>query len=71
MLINKFFRRGSALLLTAAVLISIFSLIYIPASAIDPTGVDLDGAQAMYLYNIENDKVLYEKNIYEKIHPVS
>ena len=71
MLINKFFRRGSALLLTAAVLISIFSLIYIPASAIDPTGVDLDGAQAMYLYNIENDKVLYEKNIYEKIQPVS
>lgn len=71
MLINIFFRRGSALLLTAAVLISIFSLIYIPASAIDPTGVDLDGAQAMYLYNIENDKVLYEKNIYEKIQPVS
>ena len=25
----------------------------------------------MYLYNIENDKVLYEKNIYEKIQPVS
>ena len=71
MLINKFFRRGSALLLTAAVLISIFSLIYIPTSAIDPTGVNLDGAQAMYLYNIENDKVLYEKNIYEKIQPVS
>ena len=71
MLINKFFRRGSALLLTAAVLISIFSLIYIPTSAIDPTGVNLDGAQAMYLYNIENDKVLYEKNIYEKIKPVS
>lgn len=71
MLINKFFRRGSALLLTAAVLISIFSLIYIPTSALDPTGVNLDGAQAMYLYNIENDKVLYEKNIYEKIQPVS
>ena len=71
MLINKFFRRGSALLLTAAVLISIFSLIYIPTSAIDPTGVNLDGAQAMYLYNIENDKILYEKNIYEKIQPVS
>ena len=71
MLINNFFRRGSALLLTAAVLISIFSLIYIPTSAIDPTGVNLDGAQAMYLYNIENDKVLYEKNIYEKIQPVS
>ena len=71
MLINNFFRRGSALLLTAAVLISIFSLIYIPTSAIDPTGVNLDGAQAMYLYNIENDKVLYENNIYEKIQPVS
>ena len=71
MLIYKFFRRGSAMLITAAVLISIFSLIYIPTSAIDPTGVNLDGAQAMYLYNIENDKVLYEKNIYEKIQPVS
>ena len=53
MLINKYFRRGSALLLTAAVLISIFSLIYIPASAVEPTGVNLDGAQAIYLYNIE------------------
>ena len=71
MLINKHFRRGSALLLTAAVLISIISLISLPAYAVDPTGVDLEAAQAIYLYNIENDKVLYEKNIYERIQPVS
>ena len=71
MLINEYFRRGSALLLTAVVLISIFSLVCIPAVAIEPSGVDLDGAEAIYLYNIENEKILYEKNIHEKIQPVS
>lgn len=68
MLINKLFRRGSALLLTAAVLISLFAL---TASAIEPNDVNTDGAQAIYLYNIENDQVLYEKNIDEMIQPVS
>jgi len=68
MLIKNLFRRGSALLLTAAVLISLFAL---TASAIEPTDVNTDGAQAIYLYNIENDQVLYEKNIDETIQPVS
>ncbi len=68
MLKYNFFRRGSALLLTAAVLISIFAL---TVTAVDPTDVNLDGAEAIYLYNIENDKLLYEKNINEKIQPVS
>ena len=71
MLFNKFIRRGSALLLTAAVLISMVSFLILPSSAIEPTGVNLDGAQGIYLYNIENDKILYEKNADQKIQPVS
>ena len=71
MLNNITFRRGTALLLTAAVLISIFSLIVLTSYATEPLGVNLDGAQAMYVYNIENDKVLYAKNVDEKIQPVS
>ncbi len=71
MLLNIYFRRGSALLLTAAVLISLFALLSLPASATEPYGINLDGAQAIYLYNIENDKILYEKNADEIIQPVS
>ena len=41
MLKYNFFRRGSALLLTAAVLISIFAL---TVTAVDPTEVNLDVA---------------------------
>ena len=68
MLTKKIFRRGSALLLTAALLISLFVL---SSSAVEPDGINTDGAQAIYLYNIENDKVLYEKNINDMIQPVS
>jgi D-alanyl-D-alanine carboxypeptidase (penicillin-binding protein 5/6) len=68
MLTKKFFRRGSALLLTAALLISLFVL---SSSAVEPDGINTDGAQAIYLYNIENDNVLYEKNINDMIQPVS
>ncbi len=65
------FRRGSALLLTAAVLISIFSLFFLPAVAQGTQDVDLSVASSVYLYNFENDKILIEKNCEERIQPVS
>ena len=71
MLTNRYFRRGSALLLTAAVLISFFALLTLPSAAVVPDGINPDNAEAMYLYNIENDKVLYQKDIDKKIQPVS
>ena len=67
MLINKHFRRGSALLLTAAVLISFISLITAPVAAVVPDNIDPANAEAMYLYNIENDQVIYQKDIGQKL----
>lgn len=64
-------RRGSALLLTAALLVSFLSLFAIVPSAEELDDINLDGAQAIYVYNIENDRVLYSKNTSERIQPVS
>ena len=67
-------RRGSALLLTAALLIS-FSLVILllPLSASAKTfeEIQTDNADAIYIYNIENDRILYEKNPDKRIQPVS
>ena len=67
-------RRGSALLLTAALLISFaFGILLLPlaASAKAFDEIPTDNADAIYIYNIENDRVLYEKNTDKRIQPVS
>ncbi len=64
-------RRGSALLLTAAVLISFLSLFAISAVAEVPEEIDLSLADAVYLYNIENGMVLAQSNTEASIQPVS
>lgn len=69
-----FFRRGAALLLSAAILISVifsFSLIVFPSSAKSLDEIPLSAADAVYLYNIENDRVLISQNTDKKIQPVS
>ncbi len=67
-------RRGSALLLTAALLISLLftiSLTVLPSSAKSLADIPLSNADAVYLYNIENDRVLVSQNTDKKIQPVS
>lgn len=63
-------RRGAALLLSAALLISLFILI-IPTSAKSFEEIPIENAEAVYLYNIENDRVLVSQNIDKRIQPVS
>ncbi len=63
-------RRGAALLLSAALLISLFLLI-IPTSAKSFEEIPIEKAEAVYLYNIENDRVLVSQNIDKRIQPVS
>lgn len=63
-------RRGAALLLSAALLISLFLLI-IPTSAKSFEEIPIENAEAVYLYNIENDRVLVSQNIDKRIQPVS
>ena len=67
-------RRGSALLLTAALLISLFVSLYtaaIGASAKALEDIPLDKATSVYLYNVENDRILVSQNTDSKIQPVS
>ena len=67
-------RRGSALLLTAALLISLFVSLYttaICASAKNLEDIPLDKAASVYLYNVENDRILIAQNTDAKIQPVS
>ncbi len=69
---NKFnYRRGSALFLSAVLLISFFSIFAISAVAVAPDNVKLSDANAVYLYNIENDRVLVQQNCDVRIQPVS
>ncbi|MBQ8259982.1 MAG: D-alanyl-D-alanine carboxypeptidase [Clostridia bacterium] len=63
-------RRGAALLLSAALLISLLLLI-IPTSAKSFEEIPIENAEAVYLYNIENDRVLVSQNIDKRIQPVS
>lgn len=63
-------RRGAALLLSAALLISLF-LTILPTSAKSFEEIPLENAEAVYLYNIENDRVLVSQNTSERIQPVS
>ncbi len=71
MLQNPNLRRGSALLLTAALLLSFLSLFAVRSSAEALDGINIDGADAIYIYNIENSRLLYSKNTDKKIQPVS
>ena len=74
MIQKSFIRRGSALLLTAALLISIFLIITVgtvETSAKSFEEIPLDSAAAVYLYNVENDRILVSKNTDVKIQPVS
>ena len=67
-------RRGSALLLTVALLISLFVSLYtaaIGASAKALEDIPLDKATSVYLYNVENDRILVSQNTDSKIQPVS
>ena len=74
-MVNMFnVRRGSALLLTAALLISLFVSLYtaaIGASAKALEDIPLDKATSVYLYNVENDRILVSQNTDSKIQPVS
>lgn len=63
-------RRGAALLLSAALLISL-SILMIPTSAKSFEEIPIENAEAVYLYNIENDRVLVSQNIDKRIQPVS
>lgn len=74
MFLNTTVRRGSALLLTAAIFISfllVILLLPITASATSFDEIETDNADAIYIYNIENDRILYEKNSDKRIQPVS
>ncbi len=74
MIFKNIFRRGSALLLSAALLISIMlaiSVLSFCASAKSFEEIQTDNAEAIYIYNIENDRILYQKNEAERIQPVS
>ena len=74
MIFKNIFRRGSALLLTAALLISFMltiSVLPLCASAKSFEEIKTDNAEAIYIYNIENDRVLYQKNTDVRIQPVS
>lgn len=74
MIFKNIFRRGSALLLTAALLISLLlTLLALPfGGAAKPIEeINTDNANAIYIYNIENDRILYEKNADVRIQPVS
>ena len=74
-MVQKYFiRRGSAFLLTAALLISLcflFTAGTVCASAKSLDEIPLDSAKAVYLYNVENDRILVSKNADLKIQPVS
>jgi D-alanyl-D-alanine carboxypeptidase (penicillin-binding protein 5/6) len=74
MIIKSFIRRGSALLLTAALLISIICLISastVNSSAKSFEEIPIESANAVYLYNVENDQILVSRNADVKIQPVS
>lgn len=60
----------TAVCLLCAVL-SCFSLLSVNASAIELEEIPLGKARSVYLYNIENDKVLVEQNANEIIQPAS
>ncbi len=71
---KSFIRRGSAWLLTAALLISLLCLISagtIAASAKSLEEIPLESAAAVYLYNVENDRILVSQNADVRIQPVS
>ncbi|MBO5701858.1 MAG: D-alanyl-D-alanine carboxypeptidase [Clostridia bacterium] len=74
MVLKSFIRRGSAWLLTAALLISIICLISagtVNTSAKAFEEIPLENANAVYLYNVENDRILVSQNADVKIQPVS
>ena len=74
MFLKNNIRRGSALLLTAAILVSFalgISLLPLYASAKQFEEITTDNAEAIYIYNVENDRILYEKNADKRIQPVS
>ena len=74
MIKNAFMRRGSAWFLAAALLISIIGFVFtgaISASAKSFEEIPLDKAKAVYLYNVENDRILVSQNADDKIQPVS
>lgn len=63
-------RRGSSLLLTAAILI--LSLLgAIPVASLSIDDIPLENADAIYLYNIENDSILVSRNAEKRLQPVS
>lgn len=71
---TSFTRRGSALFLAAAILISTFLSIFLLCTDISAKSlekIDVNQAKAIYLYNIENDYLLLSKNADEKLQPVS
>ena len=71
---KSFIRRGSAWLLTAALLISLFAFISaakVGVSAKSLEDIPIDSATAVYLYNVENDRILVSRNTDVKIQPVS
>lgn len=71
---KSFIRRGSAWLLTAALLISLFAFISaatVGVSAKSLEDIPIDSAKAVYLYNVENDRILVSRNTDVKIQPVS
>ena len=74
MIFKNIFRRGSALLLSAALLISFIltiSVLTLCASAKPLEDIQTDNAEAIYIYNIENDRILLQKNEDKRIQPVS
>ncbi len=74
MILRNIIRRGSALLLSAALLLSFalsISFFSVFASAKSLEEIRTDRAEALYIYNIENDRVLYQKNTDVRIQPVS
>ena len=74
MILKNTFRRGSALLLTAALLLSFalsIPILPLTSSAKSIEEIGTENAEAIYIYNIENDRILYEKNASERIQPVS
>ena len=74
MIFKNIFRRGSALLLSAVLLMSFaltLSVLPLCSSAKTFEDIPTDNAEAIYIYNIENDLILYQKNEGERIQPVS